>query len=415
MDSSNTGKISRQSWSRALDPLYAAIVSIGRCLRHVFVQQSDQMDPVEIFKSFDEDSNGKLTREEFSSRLLNEMCQKNLNCPESHVISFHTHLTFFSGGDGDADSVCSSHWIAALELINCEVVLDTDMTDYFQIFLRSKQSLATDQLAALVLRPFKNQGMLTVLASMDSKECEIDVLKVLRLEMPFEELQWHLICQYGGAMPDINSTFSESRGQFFEKRLVSSIRALRDRLALRGTQLLAVLLASHKLSIDAAYSAFCGDSKSIKFIRFREIMHHLAPDFGDASPRTESLFLSLASDGFADLHVCTAKWHEALHKASHFLSNAHLRRVLLGKSTSTDPEDEDDPEVDQPNRQEVSGERQHLRDTFFQLMNSGVETPNILHRSRLFVNKQQLKMSLARMGVSSLSSISLSCSHSRIN
>ena len=121
------------------------------------------------------------------------------------------------------------------------------------------------------------------------------------------------------------------------KDLAIAVVALRNKMAKRGAQLLVVLLASHKLSIDAAYTAFCeGSQKNITFARFAKILRKLAPDFGNAMGRIESIFLSVAvTDGdqrdtaanivSRQLHVCKDKWVEVLQGAVGQLRNKRFQ------------------------------------------------------------------------------------------
>jgi len=222
----------------------------------------------------------------------------------------------------------------------------------------------------------------------------------------FLDAQWQMLNRFGLLTPELDANMTiatDFAWPEFLQGVASSVVSLRNKMASRGAQLMGVLLASHKLSMEEAYVAFLGGREHITFDRFREIMRRLAPGFGDASPRIEALFLSLAAPN--QTHVCKEKLVEVLKKTAGRLSNKHLERFLLSNSSpasksevpSADPQESDKDALD-------GGDRQRLRDVFFDSKSdehvAGADDKAYrLEQNKMFINSKQLRLSLSKMGV----------------
>jgi len=397
LDSSHSGNITLQAWSRALDPFYAAISAMSHCLN--FLLDEGKTKSSDLFIRFDKDKDEKLKPEELRESLKELL--PDVAYPDAHVQIFHKHLTYFQQSNDD-DCVFLCYWCTAFDLIKCDAMASAKGKSYDNIFLQAKQNLATDQFASLVMRPYEKYiSVLEILISVDS-----------HLNVPFEDLHWRLMCLYGQVTPNI--VFLNAKPQAILEDVKLAVGGIRGKMATRGAQLLAVLLASHKLSIDEAFVAFCGTADAISFSRFREIMRRLAVDFGAASPRIESLFLSLASsqDGSKDLLIPKDSWCRVLREAAKSL-NRHSQKILEKYINESESENQNiEQKKAEPDSKPEDSERQRLRDIFFDPGMSGpsssahskqVDAPDLLKTNRLFINHNDLKRSLAKMGVPSLS------------
>jgi len=407
MDSAHTGKIRVFSWVAALAPFYAAITAMSCCLHGLVASDSTSVEA--LFTSFDEDQDGKLTLEELEESLGKKL--PNLKYPVDHVRVFHKHLTYFTS-ESDDPSVFPFHWRAAFDLIQYDVVSKTGQVPYHELLAKIRGAIVTEQLAALGLRAGDGNtaSVLRILHAVprsdESERAEEPaLLKLLDPKAALEDLQWTLMSKYGTEeTPDLISVIKDVGPADIRLQVVQAMLALRDKMAVRGSQLLAVLLASHKLSIDAAFVAFAGKHPAgIRFGRFREILRRLAPDFGAASPRCEALFLCLATPDTSERDIteaviCKERWHKMLEQEADKLSNRHFRAVLLQKGTSAS----EAGQQGEDSNGLLHGERQRLRDVFFSLEPPHAAVAaleNLVDRSHLFISKDQLQRGLARMGV----------------
>ena len=401
LDSSHNGNITLHSWLQSLDPFSAAINAMSRCLRRL-LNQERYTDSADLFKTFDKDGDGVLTREELLTSLKSEL--QALAYPVVHVRIFHAHLTYFTQ-ESDVHSVYLSHWCAGFDLIECGGKTESAEQKYSAVFQQCKQAIATEQLSALVMRPLAG----TVLAALTAEKTQkpVDILRFFDIaaDTPCLDVQWHLLRHFGSVTPQIDAYMSDSAWPAFLQDVASSVVSLRDKMAKRGAQLLGVLLASHNISIKEAYDAFLGSHQQIGFSRFREIMRRLAPDFGAASPRIESLFHSLTTSTDHSV-VCKDRLEEVLLKTAGRLSNKHLERVLLREKTSpgskpeTQGADQKEPDKDVLD----GGERQRLRDVFFDSKSADHSSrfddkSSRLEQYKMFINRKQLRLSLSKMGV----------------
>lgn len=415
MDSAHSGKIRASSWVAALAPFYAAITAMSCCLHGLVSSGNTSADA--LFASFDEDKDGKLTPQELIDSIASKL--PNHNYPIDHVRVFHKHLTYFTSESEDP-SVFPCHWQAAFDLIRCDVVSQMGQVPYHELLVNVRSAIASEQLAALSLRVgYDNSAsvleMLHAVPNSDSAN-EPALLKLIDSNAALEDLQWELMSKYGPeVMPNLMSVMKDIRPADLRTRVEKAILGVRDKMAVRGTQLLAVLLASHKLSIDVAYVAFAGQHlEGIQFGRFREILRRLAPDFGAASPRIESLFLCLTPDtverDVRKAEICKEKWQNVLAQEADKLSNKYFRAILLEKGASASASGSQASEQQATDSNALlQGERQRLRDIFFSRNESvhGADAAqeNLVNKSRLFISKDQLKLGLARMGVKCLCSI----------
>jgi len=85
--------------------------------------------------------------------------------------------------------------------------------------------------------------------------------------------------------------------QSLEDFLQSIILCMCEQESIRGATLLALLLASHNLSIEDSYQIFLGvpSETEISVQRFNDIFHRLVPIFSITGPRIESLFFALTN------------------------------------------------------------------------------------------------------------------------
>ena len=414
LDASHSGRIGLRSWLRALSPFQAAINAMGRPLRRLLGTKA--CTAVELFAAFDKDKDGKLTLPELETSLQSELA--GLDYPQEHVRIFHRHLTYFT--EEDDNSVYLSHWQAGFDLIACDFTASSEdkdecqQEDYAVTLERAKLASATEQLAALVLRPATGR-VLPILIEMGRHRTGIigepDALKAVGLDVPLLELQWRMLREHGDMTPQVDV---EKSREAVMTDIMQGVSGLREKYATRGALLLAVLLASHKLSIEAAFAAFSGDNAiSFRFNRFREIMRRLAPDFGAASPRIEALFLSLTDpteNESSDLRVCKEQWNTVLRQAASRLSNQQHVSILLQKGASASDSGSGSAERQSAEPDALAGgERARLRDVFFaskelerspdDKKDTSTDQSQLLQKNRLFINEHQLKLSLAKMGV----------------
>ena len=385
-----------------------------------------QCTAAKLFKEFDKDSNGKLTLTELETSVQAQL--PDLANPNCHVLIFHMHLTYFTEEGYIPSCVYPSHWQAGFDLIECDAIMSSekedDEKDYTATFQRAKRALATEQLAALVLRTSAD-NILQVLIDVGRRETgsteQPDILKAISLDQSLPELQWKMLQEHGDMTPDLDLDISQ---EVVVKDITLAMMSLRDKLAARGGLLLAVLLASHKLSIEKAFHAFCLDEEGrFSFNRFREIMRRLAPDFGAASPRIESLFLSLTDPTDSERKyvaegkrvevpcVAEGQWVKVLGQAASKLSNKQYESILLQKGTSASDAGSGSANHQGADTNDLAGgERSRLRDVFFEPKllepshgdneeDSSTDQSNPLQKNRLFINDHQLKTSLAKMGV----------------
>ena len=411
----------------------------------------------------DGDDNGMLTYDEFCDNVRELMIVEELKCPETHLRIFHAHLTFFQETGENDPCVYPSQWTSAFDLLQVDFIPDIESVGYYEIFQRAKRAIVFEQLATVILRRLEKDrtSLLSFLAlseSLDSgppgqkwKEIckkptsgieienealaaalqqnppaftleQIDsfkiaelsygsyikvgdrcfspadgVLRTLRLDMPLDDLHWQLSRQFGDATPKMESGLLSG---FFPQPLSSAVSVLRHRMATRGVKLLAILAASHQLTIDKAYETFSGQSGCIRFPRFKEIMRRLAPEFVAARARVESLFLFFCRDvgqsSSADLQICKEMWHTKLSLAASYLRSAQFRKVLgckTGENTSSGLAEGEGADAS------LQGERQRVRELFLEHAAAEDAKQNTIHQSCLFINRSQLKLSLAKVGV----------------
>jgi len=93
-------------------------------------------------------------------------------------------------------------------------------------------------------------------------------------------------------------------------------------------------------------------------------------------------------------HVCQTKWLQVLERAAGHLRNKQLLKTLSVQTDASTRSEDQNVDQQEAGKDLEYGERQRLRDIFCDLGASERDK----NRSHLFINKQQLKVSLAKMG-----------------
>jgi len=490
MDSSNNGRVSRRSWVAAIEPFYAVIVAMCHCS---IQQLNSEILSISVPPS---------SLSEFKSKFQSE----HEGLPSAHIRIFYDHLAKPTDGGSSSiepgqwaaalDLIQTAHTLPVSAGRKYPAILQHSKqemaAEHVALILMRQCKLHHDallfDLSCLCHGKKKNifECLDTILGLPPRKDICPDGLNTENNGAAWPEVQWRLLCAGSDNItPSVFDLFQEyvdnideeggnagtqermheddntektkeggggQRGDNFEKGKKSRhaleefvqqiIWCLCEREAVRGATLLALLLASHDLSIEDGYGVFCDPKKEIiSFHRFEDIFQRLAPSFGINGPRIESLFLALAGvdsvpyvgtfatstplatlqdaqkrwvEVFAstvsvlsvkEMHVDKDRWDQKLRNAARSVGNAHFQRVLLSKRAVPNSENQDaEQQQTETDPQQLYGERQRLRDIFFDDKiadsTSGAEVKrNYPPKSRLFINSEQLKKSLAKTGV----------------